>query len=144
MFTNPETDITRLTMGLAGCGGMALRHLYGLQALAEIRDSLPASTPQIEILAVCDPNRSNAEYIADQTTRLLGVRPVVFDSQAQMLTACPNIDIVNLTTGSDSHHNLAAEALLSGYNVFVEKPLAATVRGCNISFWISKHCLTPL
>ena len=48
----------KLKLGLIGCGGMGTRHLYGLGELAK--------TPfnNIELCALCDLNRDNAELAA--------------------------------------------------------------------------------
>ncbi len=112
---------------------MALRHLYGLKALAQVYHKLPETTPVIELLAVCDTNSDNAAYISQQSEDLLGVRPAVYASQAELLAGHPAIKAINITTGSETHHHLAAEALITGCNVIVEKPLASTVRGCNLA-----------
>jgi predicted dehydrogenase len=121
-----------LNLGLVGCGGMGLRHLYGLKALQKAAGQLPEGGIPAQIRAVCDPNRANAEFIADNAEQLLGFRPAIYTSQAEMLAERPDITEVDITTGSESHHSLAVAALEAGRNVLVEKPLAVTVRGCNL------------
>jgi predicted dehydrogenase len=121
-----------LNLGLVGCGGMGLRHLYGLKALQKVAGQLPGGGIPAQVQAVCDPNRANAEFIADNAEQLLGFRPAIYESQAAMLAARPDINEVDITTGSESHHSLAVAALEAGRNVLVEKPLAVTVRGCNL------------
>jgi len=120
-------------VGLVGCGGMGLRHLYGLQALQEVAGQLPDGGQGVAVVAVCDPNRDNAEFIADNAEKLLGLRPDIYATQAEMLAAHPEINEIDITTGSASHHHLVVEALEAGRHVLVEKPLAATVRGCNLT-----------
>jgi predicted dehydrogenase len=124
---------TELVLGLVGCGGMGLRHLFGLQALREVNYKPAENQVSLRLAAICDPNRENAFYLADQSEKLLGQRPLIFSDQAEMLGDCPEIEAVDITTGSDSHHTLVVEALEAGRHVLVEKPLAATVRGCNLA-----------
>ena len=120
-------------MGLVGCGGMGLRHLYGLKSLQDAAGQLPGNWYSFKVPAVCDPNLDNAEFIAENAEQLLGCRPEIFASQAEMLARHPEISEIDITTGSASHHNLVIEALAAGRHVLVEKPLAATVRGCNLT-----------
>ncbi len=122
-----------LTLGLVGCGGMGLRHLYGLKALQEVAGQLPDGGIPATLRAVCDTNQENAEFIAENAAQILGFKPFVYASQAEMLAKHPEISEVDITTGSESHHSLIIEALEAGRNVVVEKPLAVTVRGCNLA-----------
>jgi predicted dehydrogenase len=109
---------------------MGLRHLHGLKALREVE---LAGQVQIELVAVADPVIDNANYIADESYRLLGVKPKVYASQLQMLDSHPEIEAVDITTGTASHHSLLVEALTAGRHVLVEKPLAASILGCNLA-----------
>ncbi|MDB5079329.1 MAG: hypothetical protein JWP00_1253 [Chloroflexi bacterium] len=120
-------------IGLVGCGGMGLRHLYGLKALQNVAGKLPNGGIPARLLAVCDTNQENAQFIANNAEQMLGWRPLTYLNQAAMLANHPEITEVDITTGSESHHTLVIEALQSGRNVLVEKPLAATVRGCNLA-----------
>lgn len=128
-MTDPMMSSRSLTLGLVGCGGMGLRHLYGLKALAEV----PAGGVSLHVAALCDPNQENARYLVEEAQQLLGLRPAVYESQAAMLAECPQIQAVIITTGSESHHTLVVEALQAGRHVLVEKPLAASIRGCNLT-----------
>ncbi len=110
---------------------MALRHLYGLKVLNEVRDKMATDSPVLQLEAICDPNQENAAYIAAQAVAMLGVRPKIYVTQAEMLANCPTVEAVDITTGSQSHHQLVVAALEAGRHVLVEKPLAVTVRGCN-------------
>jgi predicted dehydrogenase len=112
---------------------MGLRHLHGLKALLEVAEKLPIPQVQIALLAVADSNLDNAFYIAEESHKLLGIKPQVYSSQAQMLAAQPQIEAVDITTGTSSHHSLVVEALEAGRHVLVEKPLAASILGCNLA-----------
>ena len=63
----------QIPLAIIGCGGMGGRHLLGLK---ELDDS---GLNNVELVAVCDLRRDNAEYLADQAEERLGTRPRVFE-----------------------------------------------------------------
>jgi predicted dehydrogenase len=115
----------RLPIAIVGCGGMGGRHLLGLKELSE--------TPyhNVELVAVCDLRRDNAEHLASQAEDLLGTRPQVFERMDAMIAALPELQGVDITTDSGSHHAVATEAFGLGLHVFLEKPIALSIRGSN-------------
>ncbi len=110
-----------LGLALAGCGGMGLRHVYGLK---ELRD---AGRATFRLIAVCDPVVDRAEHVAAAAEELLGRRPGVWMDFERML-AVPGLDAVDLVTDPATHHGLASLAFQAGKHVLVEKPLGVTVR----------------
>jgi len=116
-------DLVRLAM--IGCGGMGRRHLAGLAELSR--------TPHMNatLVAVCDPNRQNAEDLADEAHELLGERPAVFSNAEQMVKDVDALEAADCPTDTGSHHVAAAQALDLGLNILCEKPLALTLRGCH-------------
>lgn len=121
----------RLPLAIVGCGGMGGRHLRGLQ---ELYDSGLAN---IELEAVCDLRADNAAYLADSAEALLGQRPRVYTDLEAMAREIPDLQAVDITTDTGSHHRVVATALDLGWHIQCEKPLANTIRGCNIL--IEKH-----
>jgi predicted dehydrogenase len=115
----------RLPIAIVGCGGMGGRHLRGLKELS--------GTPfyNVELVAVCDLRRDNAEHLADLAEELLGARPQVFERLSAMVAALPELQGVDITTDSGSHHAVATEAFSLGLHVFLEKPIALSIRGAN-------------
>jgi predicted dehydrogenase len=111
-------------LALIGCGGMGRRHLAGLAELSR--------SPHMNctLLAVCDPNRQNAEDLADEAHELLGERPAVFGNAEQMVREVESLEAADCPTDTGSHHEAAAQALELGLNILCEKPLALTIRGC--------------
>ena len=116
----------RIPLAIVGCGGMGGRHLLGLK---ELHDS---GLNNVELAAVCDLRRDNAEYLADKAKELLGVRPLVFEDVARMVKEVPDLQAASVTTDAGSHHIVASAALDLGLHVLCEKPLALTMRGCNL------------
>jgi predicted dehydrogenase len=112
-------------LAIVGCGGMGLRHLAGL---AELRE---AGVGSIDLVAVCDLNRQNAEELADEAKRLIGMRPRVFTDLETMVREADGLEAADCTTDSGSHHRVAADLLDLGLHTLLEKPLALTIRGCD-------------
>ena len=115
----------RIRIALVGCGGMGTRHLYGLAELTK--------TPfaNVELAAVCDIRRENAELAAGEAEKLLGARPRVFTDLERMAREVPDLHAVDVVVDPSDHHTVACRALDLGLHVMVEKPLAITVRGCH-------------
>src|SRR5258708_15420 len=62
----------RVRLAIVGCGGMGRRHLTGLAELSRTDHC------NVDLVAVCDLNRKNAEDLADEAEQYLGTRPRVF------------------------------------------------------------------
>ncbi|TAK25684.1 MAG: Gfo/Idh/MocA family oxidoreductase [Chloroflexota bacterium] len=110
-----------------GCGGMGRRHLRGMARLYQ------SSRRNMELVAVCDLNQENANFLADEARDLLGARPRVFVDIAQMAREMPDLQAADVTTDTGSHHAVATACLNAGLHVQCEKPLAVTMRGCNLA-----------
>jgi predicted dehydrogenase len=116
--------VARVQYAAVGCGGMGRRHLRGMAALA-------ASTQQnVELVAVCDLKRDQAELLADEANDLLGFRPRIFTNFEHMVRDVPDLQAADVTVDSGAHFAVAAACLRAGLHVMCEKPLAVTVRGC--------------
>lgn len=116
----------RIRMALVGCGGMGTRHLYGLSELAK--------TPfcNMELAALCDIKRENAELAADEAEKLLGRRPAVFTDLEEMARQTPDLAAVDVVTDPSLHHTIVCQALDLGLHVLVEKPMAISVKACQL------------
>ena len=112
----------RVPICIVGCGGMGHRHTIAYHVLEE------TGLSNVELMAVCDINRDNAERVAGEVERLFERRPLVFTDLEQML-AHPDIAAVDVVTDGSSHHEVATAALAAGKHALVEKPLGITVRG---------------
>lgn len=113
-------------LALVGCGGMGRRHLHGLAELAR------AGHANVELVAVCDLNAHNAEDLADEAAGLLGKRPPVYTDLVAMAHDVDGLEAADVTTDSGSHHRVATACLELGLHTLMEKPMALTMRGCNI------------
>ena len=113
-----------LQLAQAGCGGMGLRHVYGL---AELRR---CGFDTFALAALCDRHRSSAEHVAHVAEAKLGLKPRVYTDFGAMLDAEPALEAVNLVTDTRMHHVFAVDAFDAGLHVAVEKPMGLTVRAC--------------
>ncbi len=114
----------KVRLGLVGCGGMGTRHLYGLRELVQS----PCSN--VELCAVCDIRRENAELAAQEAEKLIGSRPEIFTDLEEMARAVPDLTAVDVVTDPSVHHDVVCQALDLGLHVMVEKPMAITVKAC--------------
>lgn len=101
---------------------MGRRHLAGLAELARTEHQ------NVELLAVCDPNRANAEFLADEAHQLLGARPAVFTDAQQMVRQVDGLEAADCVTDVRAHHQVAPRLLDLGLHTMCEKPLGLTVR----------------
>ena len=115
----------KIRLGLVGCGGMGMRHLYGLRELSQ--------TPfcNVELAAVCDIDRVSAELAAGDAETLLGTRPEVFTELEEMVAGVSDLAAVDVVIDPSFHHSVVCPALDMGLHVMVEKPMAITVKACH-------------
>jgi predicted dehydrogenase len=99
----------RPRIGVVGAGWWSANH--HVPSLAAYDDA--------ELVALCDPQRSRAQQLADQH----GVPTVVTDVE-ELLALRP--DGVVVATPHTTHHDLVASALDSGVHVLVEKPMTTS------------------
>ena len=116
----------KIKLGLVGCGGMGTRHIYGMRELVQ------SPFCNIELAGLCDLSRENAEQAAGEAEHLLGTRPPTFTSLEEMVQAVPDMVAVDVVTDPSAHHTVVCQALDLGLHVLVEKPLAITVRTCQM------------
>src|SRR5713101_8532684 len=95
-------------LAIVGCGGMGRRHLAGLAELSR------TTFMNLNLVAVCDPNRQNADDLADEAHELLGERPAVFETAERMVREVDGLEAADCPTDTGSHHVAAAQALQLG------------------------------
>jgi predicted dehydrogenase len=114
--------VSNLALAQVGCGGMGLRHVYGL--IEAHRHGIA----RFDLIALCDLNEAAARHVADEAEKELGRRPAIHTDFATMLRKQPGLEAINVVTDTRMHHRFAVEALGAGKHVAVEKPMAITVR----------------
>jgi len=103
-------NLSRLRVGLIGCGAFGESHLAAFAAI-----------PHARIVAVTDVVPERARRAAER----YGIAHVARDFQE--LVAMPDIDAVSVVTTEDQHLQPVLAALENGKHVFVEKPMATNV-----------------
>jgi len=127
----------RIPICVVGCGGMGHRHTIAYHTLEQ------TGLSNMELMAVCDIRRENAERVAGEVERLFDRKPLIFTDLEQML-AHPHIAAVDVVTDGSTHHHIAAAALQAGKHALVEKPLGITVRACRKIIDAAAHSGTVL
>jgi len=118
--------VKKVTLAIVGCGGMGRRHLAGLAELAKTDHNT------VHLAAVCDLDARKAEALADEALGLLGHRPRPFTDAARMAAEIDGLEAADCTVDTGAHHRVATALLDLGLHTMCEKPLALTIRGCNL------------
>ena len=113
----------KIPLCVVGCGGMGHRHIMAYKTLED------SGLANVELVAVCDVRRQNADFAAGEVERLFGRKPLVFTDLDQVL-ARADILAVDVVTDGSTHHQVAVPALRAGKHALVEKPLGITIRAC--------------
>ena len=104
---NPGAERS-LRVGVIGVGVMGSNHARVFAGL-----------PGVELVAVADPDRRQAEFVA----RTLGCGAVA-DTAALLALG---LDAVTIAAPTHLHHEIALASMASGVHVLVEKPIASSV-----------------
>ena len=105
-------DMSRIRLGLIGCGGMSKAHLRRFEALSS----------RLQLTAAVDSEEERAAAVASE---FAGIR-VATDFQ-QVLD---HVDAVLLVLPHHLHHTIGVECLAAGKHVLLEKPIAISEEGC--------------
>lgn len=98
----------KIRLGVVGLGWVS--QVFHLPVLTKCDD--------VEIVAVCDKDRSRAKMIAER----FGISRHYSDYQQMMEKE--DLDSIDVCTSTDAHLPITIAALKAGKNVFVEKPIA--------------------
>ena len=98
---------------LIGCGRISKNHIAAAAANADC----------MELAAVCDPVRENAEKKADDLRNAAGCRPAVYTDYKKALAEL-ELDCCAIATESGYHAAIALDCIRAGKNVLIEKPMA--------------------
>ena len=102
---------------------MGHRHILAYRTLED------SGIGNVDLMAVCDLRKENAEFAAREVERLFGRKPLVLTDLDQVL-ARDDILAIDVVTDGSTHHQVAAPALAAGKHAIVEKPLGITIRAC--------------
>ncbi len=106
--------MSKLKLGLVGCGAMMDTHVKGVLQL-----------DNVEIVAVCDIIEENAKKVSDA----LGGSPKIFTRYTDMTDM---IDAVMIALPHDLHFECGMYFAMHGKHILMEKPLCNSERECEI------------
>jgi len=109
---NPVAANDRVGIGVIGCGGMGRMDLTDFQ-----------KNPEVEIVAVCDVYRPNAE----RARELAGGKARVHGDYRRVLEHT-DVQAVVVATPDHWHPLITVDACNAGKDVYVEKPVSHNVR----------------
>jgi scyllo-inositol 2-dehydrogenase (NAD+) len=104
-----------LRMGLIGAGRMG----------AALAHHLAYSVERATFVSIADPNEENRLRLAERFDV-----PETYPSHVELL-AQSNVDAVVIVTPTSTHVPIVSAAAAAGKQIFVEKPLALTLEGCD-------------
>src|SRR5262245_50960502 len=111
-----------LRFALIGCGRIAInRHLPGYAAVKEHEPEL------FDLVAVCDPDKANAEASATKASEWQQPRPRVYTDVGQLLEN-ERLDAADVCTPHFLHHTVGIQCMEAGVSVQIEKPVGVTAR----------------
>jgi predicted dehydrogenase len=107
--------VANLKLAIIGCGRISYKHV----------EAIISNSSDVELTAVCDIKKVNAEKRADEYVAGLegATRPKVFSDYKDMFNQCA-LDIVAIATESGYHADIAIECMNAKKHVIVEKPIA--------------------
>ena len=119
----------KLNFGIVGAGS---RGMFAFGRMLSERDDT-------EVVAICETNRVRQE----KAEKFLKSRPAFYTTIAEMAKGTP-LDAVVITTPDFFHEQHAIEALNAGLPVFIDKPLATTVKGCRRIIALAEKTALPV
>ena len=117
-----DTPLNPIRVAVIGAGAFGKNHarVYSELHRESQAGTLPANTPPIELAGIVDTDAARAAQVAaDHHTRAY--------SSIRELLAHGGADAVSLAVPTKFHRQVAREALEAGFDVLIEKPLAATL-----------------
>ena len=117
-----SSNSTQLNVGIIGCGRQSINHLR-----------VYSHSKGIRIAAVCDKEIG----LAEEAAKKYGAKQAFSDPDAILKL---NLDLVDIVTPTPTHASLAIQALESGHNVLVEKPMALSSKECDEMIRVSRRC----
>jgi len=105
----PDTDLTKLKVGIVGAGLMGRWHARYARRLG------------VQVVSVLDHDLTLATKLAKES----GGASVY--TELETMLSSEQLDVVHICTPAGSHFQLANQFIAAGVHVFVEKPLAMTM-----------------
>ena len=116
----------KLQIGVIGCNGMGWSNTNSLLKI-----------PDIDLVGICDVDSNVIERRLNDYAELRGNIPAVYGDYRELLND-KNIDAVVIGTPDHWHCKQMVDAVQAGKHVYVEKPLANSIKECNLMLAAAK------
>ena len=111
-------------IGLIGCGGMGMRHIFGhIELRKHFND--------IELAAVCDVHKNVAEKAVDIINESGLKKPDIYTDYMELINS-RHLDGIAIVTSTPMHHKIAIASMELGLHVITEKPMGLTMKACRL------------
>ncbi|MCS7181056.1 MAG: Gfo/Idh/MocA family oxidoreductase [bacterium] len=120
-FIKKENIIEKVRIGIIGCGGISKCHIDGVKILFE------NGCKEIEVTALCDERKENAEEKKELILNFQKNEPVIFTNYEKVISK-KICDGFVLCLPHFLHHTIGLELLKNNYHIMIEKPLALTLK----------------
>ncbi|MEO1260892.1 MAG: Gfo/Idh/MocA family oxidoreductase [Bacteroidota bacterium] len=110
----------KLQIGVIGCNGMGWSNTNSLLKI-----------PEVDLVGICDVDSSVVERRLNDYAELRKNIPVIHADYRELLND-KNIDAVVIGTPDHWHCKQMVDAVQAGKHVYVEKPLANSIKECNV------------
>jgi predicted dehydrogenase len=110
-------SVQTLGVGMLGYGFMGKVHSECYRAMSMYYDPPPA---KIRLVGVATAHQETADFGKNQAGYKFGT------TDWRRVVEHPDVDVVNICTPNDAHHEQALAAIAAGKHVYCDKPLATT------------------
>lgn len=110
----------KINIGVIGCKGMGWSNTNSLLKMNDV-----------DLVAICDVDKSVIETRLTDYSKLRQNKPTVYNDYRELLNN-KEIDAVVIGTPDHWHCKMMVDAVNAGKHVYVEKPIANSIKECNL------------
>jgi predicted dehydrogenase len=110
----------KINIGVIGCKGMGWSNTNSLLKMNDV-----------DLVGVCDVDKSVIETRLSDYAKLRQNKPTVYNDYRELLNN-KDIDAVVIGTPDHWHCKMMVDAVNAGKHVYVEKPIANSIKECNL------------
>jgi predicted dehydrogenase len=110
----------KINIGVIGCKGMGWSNTNSLLKIADV-----------DLIGICDVDKSVIDTRLADHAKLRQNKPKVYGDYREMLNN-KDIDAVVIGTPDHWHCKIMVDAVQAGKHVYVEKPIANSIKECNL------------
>lgn len=108
-----------MNYAIVGCGRIAANHMRA------------ARSNSLDIVAICDIVSARMDALLEKSELPESAAIARFTDYKEMLSGCPDIDLIAIATESGNHASIALDCIDAGKHVIIEKPMAMSMADAN-------------